>query len=76
MSETEGLQIRWVDVAVQAVTIQPGDILIVHYPALMSHSMVERLIQHIRTSCPQLASHQILVLQEGMSLGVLRPEEA
>lgn len=66
----EGLRIDWVEAHAQAVALQSGDILVVMVPHRLSLRAWESISRDMAAHFP---GHKIVCLEEGMTLGVLRP---
>lgn len=58
---------------VQRLTLAPGDIIVLNLDMPISADTAARLKAHAEQ---QLPGHQVLVLSEGIKLGVLAPETA
>lgn len=72
MAEDEGLQIRWVEAEMQAVSLRPGDIIVLMCPSTLSDVAIKNMREAMQYTFP---GHRWVVLEEGMRLGVLRPTE-
>lgn len=57
----------------QALALQPGDVLVMTAPGVIEDELARRIRHAFQAEFP---GHKIVVLGDGMTLGVLRPEPA
>jgi hypothetical protein len=66
-------EIRYIDVPLATVNLKPDDRLVVMYPKSLSHDAAERMRRQFEAWAP---GRSVIILTDGMTLGVVSPEEA
>lgn len=64
-------EIRFIERQFQKVSVGADDVIVLQYPSVLSDKAYERIIGRVGRQFPD---HTILILEEGMTIGVMSPE--
>jgi hypothetical protein len=68
---SEQIEIKMMDM--QVLSLQPGDKVVLRYASCMRAEQYARIKQEMEKVVP---GHQVLILENGMEIGVLRDDSA
>lgn len=71
MSEPE---VKYIEVeSIKVIHLEPGDYLFLKHPARLSARDLENIRSTVAKDMPEIAG-RVMILEEGMDIGVIRPE--
>jgi len=58
--------------AMQILSLQPGDIVVLNYPDYLSESAISNITNSIKAHIPD---NKIIILEGGLTIGIIRKED-